>query len=257
MLSVQPLRRLAVALGVLAAALVVAAAAVAKVRSGTVSDPQETDVPAARNIEQVRASYDDKTGRFSIAVRFYAPVTAPATAADLALVEVTFGPQSGGACTAIKPNYVLFQTDTSPDRRVVVVMSPRLKTPVGAAKTVTSDRREIRIAYTSKVLSALDLRCVGVNTRVPGAAGFDQLLPGLFFPGPFPVLSAVCVVPKLIGKTLAQARTALDKAGCVVGTVRRVRTKAVRAGRVVSQKPIAGKKLAIGGSVALNVSRGG
>ena len=240
----------------LAVALLCVAAAAAKVRSGTANDPQESGVPAPRDIEQVRASYDDHSGKFAIAVRFYGAVSAPATLAELPLVEVSFGPQAGGVCTPAKPNYVYFATDTSPDRHSVQVTSPRLKTPGVATKTVTSDRREIRINYTLKLLSALDLRCVGANARVPGAAGFDQLQPAIFFSGPFAALSPVCVVPKLVGATLVKAKAAIDRAGCVLGKVRRVRSAAMGAGRVVSQQPAAGKKLAIGSSVALSVSRG-
>ena len=65
-----------------------------------------------------------------------------------------------------------------------------------------------------------------------------------------------CVVPKLAGKTLAAARTALRKANCKTGKVTRVKSKRVKTGRVISSKPKAGTIRPNGAVVALVVSRG-
>ena len=54
---------------------------------------------------------------------------------------------------------------------------------------------------------------------------------------PVPPPAARCVVPKLIGMRLAVARTRIGKANCRVGSVRRVRTKAKKRGKVVAQSP--------------------
>jgi alpha-tubulin suppressor-like RCC1 family protein len=65
-----------------------------------------------------------------------------------------------------------------------------------------------------------------------------------------------CVVPRLAGRTLARARRALAKAHCAVGSVRRVYSARVPAGRVLSQRPRHGRRLAFGARVNLVVSRG-
>ena len=63
-------------------------------------------------------------------------------------------------------------------------------------------------------------------------------------------------MPKVVGKTLAKAKTAIAKSHCRTGKVTRAYSKRVRKGRVVSQKPRAGKTLANGAKVNLVVSRG-
>jgi Tol biopolymer transport system component len=65
-----------------------------------------------------------------------------------------------------------------------------------------------------------------------------------------------CVVPKLAGKTLAAARTALRRANCKTGKVTRVKSQKVRRGRVISSRPKAGTTRPDGAAVALVVSRG-
>ena len=77
-------------------------------------------------------------------------------------------------------------------------------------------------------------------------------------PGPPPPPSGakdVCVVPRLRGRTLTKARTALARAHCSLGKVTRVRSRA-RRGVVVAQRPRAGVRKARGAKVALRVSRG-
>jgi subtilisin family serine protease len=64
-----------------------------------------------------------------------------------------------------------------------------------------------------------------------------------------------CVVPRLVGRRLAEARTAIGRAGCRVGRVRRARSRS-RAGRVIEQRPRAGKHLAPHSRVNLTLSRG-
>jgi PASTA domain len=64
-----------------------------------------------------------------------------------------------------------------------------------------------------------------------------------------------CKVPRLVGKTLARARRLIRVAHCSVGRIRRVRSKRAR-GRVVSQRPRAGRVLAATAKVNLVVSRG-
>jgi beta-lactam-binding protein with PASTA domain len=65
-----------------------------------------------------------------------------------------------------------------------------------------------------------------------------------------------CTVPNVRGRTLAAARSALAASSCRTGAVKRAYSAKVKAGRVISQKPVAGKTLARGSKVDLVVSRG-
>jgi hypothetical protein len=65
----------------------------------------------------------------------------------------------------------------------------------------------------------------------------------------------ICVVPKLKGKTVKAARSALAKSHCGMGKVTKKFSK-VKKGRVVSQKTPAGTKLAAGGKINFAVSKG-
>jgi hypothetical protein len=64
---------------------------------------------------------------------------------------------------------------------------------------------------------------------------------------------AVCVVPKLNGKTLANAKAALSAAHCALGTVTK-KTSSGTAGIVLSQSPTPGKQLPAGSKVDVVVS---
>jgi beta-lactam-binding protein with PASTA domain len=64
-------------------------------------------------------------------------------------------------------------------------------------------------------------------------------------------------VPKLKGKKLKTAESALKSAHCGVGKVRRATSKHVKKGYVISQSQAAGKSLASGALVSLTVSKGG
>jgi PASTA domain len=64
-----------------------------------------------------------------------------------------------------------------------------------------------------------------------------------------------CLVPRLRGKTVPAARTALARARCVLGRVRRVRISRGRIGRVRSQSPAAGARRPLGTRVTITVGR--
>jgi hypothetical protein len=66
---------------------------------------------------------------------------------------------------------------------------------------------------------------------------------------------AVCAVPNVAKKTLAQARHLVTAAHCQVGKITKAYSRA-RKGSVVSQKPGAGAKLSAGAKVNLVVSKG-
>ena len=66
----------------------------------------------------------------------------------------------------------------------------------------------------------------------------------------------LCKVPKLAGKTLAQAKAALTKANCRLGKVTKAYSAKVKKGRVIKQSPGVGRTLAKGAKVNVVLSRG-
>jgi hypothetical protein len=66
----------------------------------------------------------------------------------------------------------------------------------------------------------------------------------------------LCVVPKVKGKRLRAAKQAIRRAHCSIGKVTKAFSASVKKGRVISQKPKPGKKLAAGSKVKLKVSKG-
>jgi hypothetical protein len=73
---------------------------------------------------------------------------------------------------------------------------------------------------------------------------------------PPPAAQAKCTVPKVKGKTLAAAKTAIARGKCSLGTVRKAYSATMKKGRVISQKPAPGTKRAKGAKVSLVVSKG-
>ena len=65
-----------------------------------------------------------------------------------------------------------------------------------------------------------------------------------------------CRVPRVIGKQLAVAKSALSKAYCRTGTVTRVFSRAKRKGIVIGQSRRPGQVLPTNSKVDLVVSRG-
>jgi hypothetical protein len=65
-----------------------------------------------------------------------------------------------------------------------------------------------------------------------------------------------CVVPKLVGKTLKQAKRALKRAGCKAGKSKKASSKKRKKGRIVKQRYKVGTKLPAGAKVPLTISKG-
>ena len=65
-----------------------------------------------------------------------------------------------------------------------------------------------------------------------------------------------CIVPKVVGKSLAKARAAITKAHCKVGKVTRKASSARKKGKVIGQSPKAGKQMRNGARVNVTVGRG-
>jgi hypothetical protein len=66
---------------------------------------------------------------------------------------------------------------------------------------------------------------------------------------------AKCVVPKLLGLTLKKARARIKRAHCTVGKITRKRSAKSKRGKVLTQKPKPGKRLAPAARVNLTVGR--
>jgi hypothetical protein len=68
--------------------------------------------------------------------------------------------------------------------------------------------------------------------------------------------TGLCKVPNVKGNTLSTAMRVITRANCRVGTIRRDYSKAVKKGRVISERPKVGTMLRKGNKVDLVVSRG-
>jgi beta-lactam-binding protein with PASTA domain len=64
-----------------------------------------------------------------------------------------------------------------------------------------------------------------------------------------------CVVPKVVGKPLAKAWRRIVAAHCRVGKVHRVKSTRKRSGRILRQRPAAGKRLLRYSRIYLTVAR--
>jgi uncharacterized delta-60 repeat protein len=89
----------------------------------------------------------------------------------------------------------------------------------------------------------------GMTTQAPSSGPYDFAVARF-------VAVRYCLVPNVRRKALGAARTALRRAHCTGGKIKRRYSSRVRRGRVISQTPRAGAKLAEGAKVALVVSRG-
>jgi hypothetical protein len=65
-----------------------------------------------------------------------------------------------------------------------------------------------------------------------------------------------CVVPKVVGLTLAKAKARLTRAHCRVGKITRKFSSRKKKGRVIGQRPTRGKVLRSGSKVSLTVGKG-
>jgi hypothetical protein len=83
----------------------------------------------------------------------------------------------------------------------------------------------------------------------------DATVTANFAPRPEPP-PAKCAVPRLTGKTMSAAKRAIRAHGCSVGKITRARSRTIRKGRVISQKPKPGRRLKHGARVSFVVSKG-
>jgi PASTA domain-containing protein len=69
-------------------------------------------------------------------------------------------------------------------------------------------------------------------------------------------VETACVVPRLRGRPLAQARRSITASGCRIGPISTRHDTRVRRGLVLASRPVAGARLARGSRIAVVVSRG-
>ncbi len=72
---------------------------------------------------------------------------------------------------------------------------------------------------------------------------------------PTPVPATFCVVPRVIGLTVAKASAALDKAGCDLGKVARAKAPKAKQGKVLKQAVPAKLEVRSGTKVAVSIGR--
>ncbi len=140
---------------------------------------------------------------------------------------------------------------------------------------ITSNKDQVRVQGSvsdSVGVSALNVNGQGVIVRAGGVFGaWVTLRPGVNTitatatnvagnTGTTSVTTVYhlppCKVPRLHGKTLRKARQMLTQAGCKVGKFKRVHSRTVRKGHIVSSNPHAGSKRRRGTKVGLVLSRG-
>lgn len=124
----------------------------------------------------------------------------------------------------------------------------------GAACTDLAGERqsfiELRPAHLGK-----RLRMVVTATNRDGSRSVAST-PSAAVVAPKVVKPIRCMVPNVRGKSLRQAKSRIRGAHCKVGRVRMLFSNRVAAGRVVSQTPRGGRRLAVGSRVHLVVSKG-
>ncbi len=170
------------------------------------------------------------------------------------------GFQSAGSFPAVNIPQSLAVADVDQDGKPDLVVPDFSGTTaailIGASNGTFARTAVVTVGAGPAAVVATDLNGDGKNdvaTANSGATNISVLLNTTTTPPPPPVR---CVVPKVKGKTLAAAKKAITKAHCRVGAVTKKYSKSVKKGRVISQRPAAGKKLAKGAKISLVLSRG-
>jgi hypothetical protein len=112
----------------------------------------------------------------------------------------------------------------------------------------------VRVGRTPTALGVDDLDENGTNDLVTSnrrSRSVTVLLSGVNAPQP-----VICLVPRIVRRTLTVAKRLLRQSNCSVGPVRRRYSGRVRRGRVIAQKPVAGLRLPETTRISLLVSRG-
>ena len=144
--------------------------------------------------------------------------------------------------------------DGFPDLLTVNRGSNDLSALRGAGDGQFLPQSRIRVGRTPTALAADDVNSDGTDDLVVSnrrSRSVTLLLSGVNAPQP-----VVCLVPRVVRRTLAVAQRLLRQAHCAVAPVRRLYSNRVRQGRVIAQKPVARLRLPEATRVSLLVSRG-
>jgi Glucodextranase, domain B/PASTA domain len=133
-----------------------------------------------------------------------------------------------------------------------IVVSGTATDTVGIS-SVTVDRRAATVTAGGHFATTVDLHRGRNTIRVvaTNVAGNEKTVTATVVYKPPP-----CIVPGLTGRPLAHARAALSAHGCALGRVRRVHSKSVRKGHVISTTPGRGTHHRHGTKVRVLVSAG-
>jgi Glucodextranase, domain B/PASTA domain len=134
----------------------------------------------------------------------------------------------------------------------IVPVAGRVADSVGI-KSLTVDGRPVKVGAGGGFITAVRLRRGGnqISVVAVNEAGNARVAVVRVTYAP-----AVCVVPRLRGKSVADADKALAKAHCAPGRISRTRSRSIAKGKVVASNPRAGTRHPAGSKVALVVSRG-
>jgi hypothetical protein len=110
-------------------------------------------------------------------------------------------------------------------------------------------------AYLESTASANAAKTSATFSLIPAAPSAHPGGPPGTGPVPAPAAKK-CIVPRIKGMKLAAAEKALTHGGCSVGRVKKVSSRHVRRGRVISQSLSAGRSLAAGTKVNIVISKG-
>lgn len=182
-------------------------------------------------------------------------VSCPPTGACVAVGSYYDGSsRQGGLLIGGSPPSVMLTVATSGTGSGAVASAPAgidcgstCSTSVDAGSTVTLIALP---AAGSRFSGWSDHGCPGVGSCQVNTGLSEQTVTATFD------LLLKCTVPELKGKLLRTAERAIRIRHCAVGTITRATSRTIKTGRVISQKPEAGRRLQPGGSVSLVVSSG-
>jgi subtilisin-like proprotein convertase family protein len=193
-----------------------------------------------------KASTDNSVTSVTLQGNLVAGVT------DDVSVQSNFGAGASGNTAALGLRPPTLTVAKTGDGSGVVTSNPVGISCPSSCSAAFDDRSEITLtvaaARSSTFAGWSGGGCSGDDTCTVTMNG-DQSVTATF--------EALCVVPKLKGKWLGMARTAIKRAHCSVGKITRVKSSKKRKNHVISQSPRAGAHRARGSKIALKVGKGG
>jgi Pro-kumamolisin, activation domain/IPT/TIG domain/PASTA domain/Divergent InlB B-repeat domain len=189
-------------------------------------------------------------------------VTVTAPPGKVGTVPVTLATVESSASAGVSPATGSFTYTQPPKQTVTVHRSGNgtgkiTSSPAGISCT----KKTCSHAFTYGTTVALKARAAKGSTFAGWSGGCVHTKPcKLSAKEPLSVTAKFtlrnCVVPKVTGKTLAEAKHALEAHFCTAGKITQVFSTKAKAGRVAAQKPKPGTHLKHNGKVALTVSKG-